>query len=143
MGLIDQNALKMLSATVEQAKISSQENTDEQALKVSNLYDDWEKYSEGDTLTAGTRINYSGVLYKVLQTHQKKKDWTPRIETALFAKVLIPNSDDIPEWEEPDSTNAYMKGDRVTHNGSTWESLVDWNTWEPGAEDTDSVWREV
>ena len=30
-----------------------------------------------------------------------------------------------PEWEQPGSTNGYSKGDKVTHNGKTWESLVD------------------
>lgn len=26
----------------------------------------------------------------------------------------------IPEWEQPDSTNPYMAGDKVAHNGKTW-----------------------
>lgn len=39
---------------------------------------------------------------------------------------------DIPEWTQPDSTNPYMAGDEVTHNGSTWRSTVDNNVWEPG-----------
>ena len=38
----------------------------------------------------------------------------------------------IPEWEQPDSTNPYMMGDKVTHNEKTWESTVDNNVWEPG-----------
>ena len=39
--------------------------------------------------------------------------------------------EDIGEWAQPDSTNPYMKGDRVTHNGHTWESDIDNNVWEP------------
>ena len=38
----------------------------------------------------------------------------------------------IPEWEQPDSTNPYMKGDKVTHGGKTWVSDIDNNVWEPG-----------
>jgi hypothetical protein len=46
--------------------------------------------------------------------------------------VLIPDPDVIPEWEQPDSTNPYMKGDKVAHNSKTWVSDVDNNVWEPG-----------
>lgn len=43
------------------------------------------------------------------------------------------------EWEQPtDATNAYMKGDIVTHSGATWEATVDYCVWEPGI----SGWRE-
>ena len=35
-------------------------------------------------------------------------------------------------WEQPDSTNPYMAGDKVTHNGKTWVSDIDNNVWEPG-----------
>ena len=43
-----------------------------------------------------------------------------------------PTGGEIAEWVQPDSTNPYMTGDRVLHNGSTWESTVDNNVWEPG-----------
>ncbi|WP_350308143.1 carbohydrate-binding protein [[Ruminococcus] torques] len=46
-------------------------------------------------------------------------------------------------WEQPNSTNPYKKGDRVTHKGKTWESLVDSNVWEPGAVGSESLWKEV
>lgn len=36
------------------------------------------------------------------------------------------------EWQQPDSTNPYMKDDKVTHNGKTWVSDIDNNVWEPG-----------
>ena len=49
----------------------------------------------------------------------------------------------MPEWEQPDSTNPYMKGDKVTHNGKTWVSLIDNNVWEPGATGTAALWQEV
>ena len=43
-------------------------------------------------------------------------------------------------WERPESTNPYMKGDKVTHAGRTWVSTIDNNVWEPGVygwEETD------
>lgn len=50
-----------------------------------------------------------------------------------------PTGDEVAEWVQPDSTNPYMTGDRVLHNGSTWESTVDNNVWEPGV----YGWAEV
>lgn len=60
---------------------------------------------------------------------------------ATQGKVL--NENDIPEWEQPDSTNAYRKDDKVTHNGSPWVSLIDNNVWEPGALGTETLWEEI
>ena len=141
--MIDIKALEKLAAMRQQAEISAAGNTDEQALKVSTLYPDWEDLEDGYSLAAGERVNYQGVLYKVLQAHQVQASWTPADASSLFAKVLIPDPSVIPEWEQPESTNPYSKGDRVTHNGKTWESDVDNNVWEPGAVGTEALWHEV
>lgn len=103
--------------------------TDEIALKVPNLYPTWK--SEVDYKT-GERVLYKEVLYKVLQDHTSQETWNPIDAPSLFAKVLIPNVNVMPEWEQPDSTNPYMKGDKVTYDGKTWESTVDNNVWQPG-----------
>lgn len=103
--------------------------TDAMSLQVPNLYPTWK---EGKNYVAGERVLYNEVLYKVLQDHTSQADWMPDAAPSLFAKVLIPDADIIPEWEQPDSTNPYMKGDKVTHNGKVWVSNVDGNVWEPG-----------
>ena len=136
-------AVDMVEAQAEQSRISAESNTDDQALEVSVLYPDWEDVAEGAALAAGERYNYQGVLYKVLQEHKKQATWNPIDAPSLFAKVLIPDPGVIPEWEQPESTNPYKKGDRVTHNGKKWESLVDGNVWEPGAVGTEALWKEV
>ena len=110
--------------------------TDEQALYVPALYPAWRPETE---YQAGDRVLHGGVLYKVLQAHTSQETWKPDDAHSLFAKVLIPYSDVIPEWVQPDSTNAYMQGDKVTHNGKTWESDIDNNVWEPGV----YGWSEV
>lgn len=143
MGILSDIALGNLGAIIGQAKINAAGNTDAQALEVPTLYLDWEKLEEGTSLAAGDRLNYRGVLYKVLQGHQVQAGWTPENAPSLFARVLIPDPDAVPEWEQPESTNPYSKGDRVTHNGKTWESLVDNNVWEPGAVGTEALWHEV
>ena len=57
--------------------------------------------------------------------------WYPTAAPSLWAKVLIPDANVIPEWEQPDSTNPYMRGDKVTFNGKTYESAIDNNIWSP------------
>ena len=92
---------------------------------------------------AGDRVRYADVLYKCLTGHTAQESWAPDVSPSLWAKVLIPDPSVIPEWEQPGSTNGYSKGDKVTHNGKTWESLADNNVWEPGAIGTESLWKEV
>lgn len=103
--------------------------TDEQSLQVPNLYPVWK---ENVNYVIGNRVLYNEVLYKVLQSHTSQADWTPDVAASLFAKVLIPDVNVIPEWEQPDSTNPYMMGDKVTYKDKTWISNVDNNVWEPG-----------
>lgn len=141
--MLNKNTLKKLGAILKQATINSSNNTDEQALAVQSLYPEWASLAEGATLKVGDRVNYEGLLYNVLQEHQKQETWNPVDAPSLFAQVLIPDSTVIPEWVQPDSTNPYMTGDKVSHNGSTWESLVDNNVWEPGATGTETLWKEV
>lgn len=103
--------------------------TDEQACEVPVLYPSWK---EGVTYEVGERVLYNEILYKVLTTHTSQANWTPDVATSLFAKILIPDENVIPAWEQPDSTNTYKTGDKVSHNGKTWISIVDNNSWEPG-----------
>lgn len=42
-----------------------------------------------------------------------------------------PEPEAYPEWSQPDSTNPYMLGDRVTFEGAVYESTVDNNVWAP------------
>lgn len=107
--------------------------------EILNYPDFVEKWKSGKSYTVGKRLEYNGTLYKVLQDHTSQDDWTPDVSPSLFAKVLIPDTSVVPEWEQPDSTNPYMTGDKVTHNGTTWESIVDNNVWEPGV----YGWTEV
>lgn len=114
--------------------------TDEKILEYPAFV---EKWKTDTAYTTGKRLEYNGTIYKVLQDHTSQGEWTPDAAPSLFAKVLIPDPDVIPEWEQPDSTNGYSTGDKVTHNGTIWESLVDNNVWEPGAEGTESLWQKT
>lgn len=115
--------------------------TDEQALQVPDLYPEWS--GAGVSYTAGERVRFVGTLYKVLQNHTSQEEWTPDTAHSLFVKILIPDPEVIPNWEQPESTNGYAKGDKVRHKEKVWESLVDNNVWEPGVVGTEGQWKEV
>ena len=103
--------------------------TDDEALKAAALYPAW---SAQDTYDAGERVRFDGTLYKCLQPHAAQPDWTPTAAPSLWAKVLVSDTGEPLPWEQPDSTNPYMQGDKVTHGGKTWVSAIDNNVWEPG-----------
>lgn len=124
---------KRLRPIIEKAAASL---PDEEALQAPEFFPLWEA---GTSYEAGVRVQYDGVLYKVLQAHTSQATWTPDAAVSLFAKVLIPDESKIPGWEQPGSTNPYMKGDRVTYNGKTYESTIDNNVWAPGV----YGWKEV
>ena len=122
------------------AKMVASEVTDDaKALAIQEFYDDWEV---GVKYEVGTYIRYEEVLYKVITAHTSQSDWTPPSASSLFAKVLIdPTGETINEWVQPDSTNAYMTGDKVIFEGKTYESIIDNNVWSPSA--YPAGWKEI
>lgn len=133
-------AMQMLSVDLDSLLVNL---TDEQALEVPLIFPQW---STANAYKVGDRILYLGVLYKVLQDHTSQETWTPDITPSLFAKVLIIKNEegeqvDIPNFEQPDSTNPYMVGDKVKFEGKIYQSLIDNNVWSPI--DYPAGWEEV
>lgn len=114
---------------------------DEQALETIELFPAW----KADAIyTAGDRVRYNDVLYKVLQGHTSQADWTPDTAVSLYVRVLIPDPEVIPVWEQPSAENAYMKGDKVyfpTAEDDIYESTIDNNVWSPA--DYSADWKLV
>ena len=127
-----QEAKAFIEAFVKLRKMA----TDEMSLQVPNLYPAWR--AEVD-YAVNDRVLYNEVLYKVITEHTSQETWTPIDSPSLFTKVLIPDVNVIPEWEQPESTNPYMKGDEVTFEGKVYVSIIDNNTWSPIA----YGWEEV
>ena len=121
---------------IEKAAISL---SDEDALEAVNLFPNWN--GEGIAYKKDERVKFEGNLYRCLQAHTSQAAWTPIAAASLWAKVLIPDENVIPEWEQPDSTNPYMKGDKVMFNNKTYESLIDNNIWSPAA--YPAGWKEI
>ena len=114
--------------------------SDAQALQVPMLFDEFD--GNGVAYEVGKRVLYNDILYKVIQAHTSQAEWTPDAAPSLFAKVINETIDgSIPEFEQPDSTNPYMKGDRVIFNGKVYESLIDNNIYSPEA--YPAGWKEI
>lgn len=108
------------------------------ALEGVELFPTWKTDTAYDV---GYKVRHGGILYACLQAHTSQAGWEPGVAPSLWAKVLIPDPDVIPDWEQPDSTNAYMKGDKVRFDGKVYESLIDNNVWSPAV--YPAGWREV
>lgn len=113
--------------------------SDAVALKMPDVFPEWSDASV--FYRKDTKLTYNGVLYKVIQNHTSQASWTPDAAPSLFAKVLVSDDGTPQEWQQPDSTNPYNKGDRVLFNGKTYESLIDGNVWSPSA--NPAGWKEV
>ena len=104
---------------------------DTEALQNTELFPNWQ---EDKSYVIGDRVRHNDTLYKCLQDHTSQSNWNPLDAVSLWAKVLIPDPTVIPEWVQPESTNPYMKGDKVRHNDKIWVSDI-----EPGV----AGWSEV
>ena len=122
-------------------KYARQIADDAEALNVKFLYKEFNKQI-GRTLDVGEYIQYNDKLYKVLQAHTVQENWAPDVAPSLFAEVLTdPTGQTILDWKQPDSTNPYMKGDKVKYEGAIYESLINNNVWSPAQ--YPSGWKQI
>lgn len=128
MNDFEQIMAAIMKLAVKQAR---QVQDDAEALSLQILYKQWSR-QVGKELQAGEYINHNDVLYKVLQQHIVQDNWAPDVSPSLFAKVLTdPTGETVLDWEQPDSTNGYMIGDKVRFKGNVYESVIDNNVWSP------------
>ena len=115
-------ARKALLASIDVSKVPSE------TLIEAGLTKEWE---DTEYFTVGEPIMDEGVLYKVLQGHDKQSDWKPNVATSLFAKVLTSPDGTPKAWVQPNSTNAYKIGDKVLYKGVIWTSKINANVTIP------------
>ena len=113
--------------------------TDEDALEAVDLFPRWS--AEHGLYKVGDKVKYEEILYRCIQEHNSQEMWYPTAAPSLWAKVLIPDENVIPEWEQPDSTNPYMIGDKVMFDGKVYESTINNNIWSPAA--YPGGWQEI
>ena len=126
---------KRVKAFRSKVEVAAQTISDENVESCVALFPHWE--SNGD-YSVGYRVQFEGVVYKCLQAHQAQAAWTPVDAPSLWAKVL---NDDVKPWERPDSTNTYMKGDKVIFDDKIYESTIDYNSYSPS--EYPQGWKEV
>lgn len=127
---------RKLRPYIEKAAMSLE---DSDALEAIQLFPHWSGENVG--YFVDDKVQYDNILYRCLQAHTSQDAWTPTAATSLWAKVLIPDPNIIPEWEQPDSTNPYQIGDKVRFEGKVYESLIANNIWSPAV--YPAGWREI
>lgn len=134
MGTLVDLAIK-LRPYIEKAAIALD---DADAIEAVQLFPQWNDSAQYE---AGDRVRFQNILYKCLQNHIAQPTWSPIAAPSLWTKVLIPDPNVIPDWEQPDSTNAYQIGDKVRYEGKIYESVIANNIWSPGV--YPQGWHEV
>ena len=96
---------------------------------------EWQQPSSTNPYLAGDKVIYEGLIYESLIDNNV---WRPNVYPQGWKLISEPESDEptpeeqtIPEWQQPDATNAYHIGDKVSYNGLIYESLIDNNVWSP------------
>jgi len=125
-----------LEADARDQEIDTQLVKEKMRSEVVDLEDNVDKYLTlypyyrvGVSYEIDDIFQYENELYEVIQSHTSQFDWKPDELPALYRKLRIT----IEEWVQPQGAHdSYNTGDRVTWNGSTWESEIDNNVWEPG-----------
>ena len=116
---------RALRPYIEKASVSL---ADEDALQAVELFPQW---VTGRAYAVDERLQYNGVLYRVVQAHTSQADWRPDITPALFVAVSL---DEWPEFVQPTGAHdAYKKGDKITFEGKHYISLIDANVYSPTA----------
>lgn len=108
-------------------KVRSDGLTYQEITQVAAIFPPWQPDL---AVAVGELYTHAGTLVECVQSHTTQADWAPDVTPALWKVYRDPDA--IEPWVQPESTNPYPAGAKVTHNGSTWISDVDGNVWEPG-----------
>jgi hypothetical protein len=109
--------------------------SDQESLTKQDIFPIWEKLEDGYQFIRLYKyqalLDGVLVLYRCEQAHAKQSNWHPSTVPALFTKIA--REGEILPWVQPlGAQDAYQIGDKVNHNGFTWESINANNVWEPG-----------
>ena len=91
------------------------------------------EWEAGKSYQVGDKVQHGERPYRCLQAHTSQDEWNPADAVSLWARILA-GGDTIPVWEQPESTNPYMKGDKVhfpTASDPVYVSDIDYNVYAP------------
>lgn len=104
--------------------------SDGQAAAIPALFAEWQV---GASYRTGDVVRWKGGLWRALQDSTGQDIYPPDGFVAGWKRIGEPDASGVFPWSQPlGATDAYRKGDKVTHKDSLWISDVDWNVWEPG-----------
>lgn len=130
-----------------QAETMAKTATPKQLKALKPLFPTWESLIGKPIDKAVTPyIRYGELIYNVISNHTAAANWTPGAAVSLYIKVAEPGT--VAPWVQPlgahDIYNkpgsGLPKSDPVTHKGEIWISLINSNSWEPGAVGSVSLW---
>ena len=110
---------------------------DEVAVEYIDIFP--EMKFDGQTILTGTRIQFNGTLYRASVDLTDIEQYTPTAAPNVWNAIAVNN--EILPWV---SGTLYSKDVQVTHDSKTWVSMIDNNSYEPGAVGVyDNIWKEV
>lgn len=115
--------------------------TDEEAIQVASLYEDW---SDTATYEYGDIVRYNNHLYRSISevSFQSQATWTPDVSPSLWDRIDIAE-DGIEIWTAPSGAHDdYDEGAKVhwpAGDSTIYVSKRDGNIWEP-AEGGNEYW---
>lgn len=109
-------------------------------ITISEHPDLFQKWTENWTGKAGTILRDGDALYRSIHDITTTAQNTKPSETPSMWTMVADPSEEYPTWVQPiGAHDAYVLGDKVSHNDKHWTSTVDDNVWEPGI----YGWEEV
>lgn len=121
-GYIQAAAVQNLMAAT-RAGIQEMDLTDGEALKVKGMYPEWEELV-GQPLTAGTKLQYNGKLYKVIQAHTAQADWEPSGLPALYGLVTESHAGTLEDPVPYERNMVLEQGKYYTQYGVTYKCVT-------------------
>lgn len=107
----------------ETANINNYDISDEDALKLKNIYPEWEV---GLSVKVGEKYRYNNELWKVLQAHTTQADWYPSLTTAsLWARINETNEGTIDDPIPYAPPMEIFNGKYYIQNGVTYKCTRD------------------
>ena len=138
-------AIQAVPASVTQTYTPDQANSYWKRVDQPNEEDIYawsQPYGATDCYQIGDKVTYQGKTWECTIANCV---WAPGVygwkevgESGGEDKPV----EEFPEWVQPTGQHdAYMTGDKVTFNGTHYESVIDYNTWSPEA--YPAGWKEV
>lgn len=124
---------QLQTASVMFVRSNAKTFTNEQALSVSSLFEEWAKDTEYEK---DQIIQHKGELYRIGQDHTSQEIYPPDAEgvTALYSHITIDEETGYEEWKPWDGVSGIYQPDQPVidpNDGQVYISKIPNNVWGP------------